>query len=202
MSVLQARRRLLLVPQTVPLLRHTFSGASLTPSDLGPSLTAHAGTFAGSGGVCWCSSDTNGDNATADVGAANLYARVTIRGTLASATDFREPQLIVRYLDANNYLSIRSVSGSAYQLLKTDGGSASVIATAAATFLDGTDYRFEVRCAGNRIEAFLDGVSKFVHVLSGGDTKYSAYTRVGLRLRKSGSPATAASWDDLLVWTP
>lgn len=203
MAALSPALSALLRPGRQYLLRDGFdradSASSLGVADAGGAWAVAAGTLGISSGRGYFVTDTNGDLATLDAGAGDGLAQVTINGTLVSGTDFRQPQMVVRYLDANNYLSIRPNDGVTVGLLKTDGGVTSSLASSASvanTFTDGADYVLAAWMRGQTIQVYVNGTLKITYVLTGGDTKYAGYTRHGVRLRKAGTPATAARFED------
>lgn len=169
-------------------------------STAGSDYTAASGdTFGISSNRLYSVSDADGDLLIADnVETADGVFSARVTGTLNSATDYRSPALVFRYLDASNYLVVRLLN-SAVALRKVDGGSESSLTTAATTTANGTDYTLRVWAAGNWVRVFVDGVELINYELTGANTKYLDYEGAGFRLDKGGSPGTAARWDDYRV---
>lgn len=185
------------------LLRDTFSRAdsalTLGTPDLGPSPTVLSGTWGISSGRAYNASDLDGNLVVWDLATPNGTFEATVRGTLASGTDFRLADLVVRVLDTSNYIRIVCGAG-AFNVQKADGGAVSNLVATGLAWADDTDYRIKVVMSGNLIRVWRDGANLLSYTLAGGDTKYAAYTRHGFRLRKSGTPATAARWDNAAFW--
>ena len=98
------------------VLRDTFSRAdsalTLGTPDLGPSPTVLSGTWGISSGRAYNASDLDGNLVVWDLATPNGTFEATVRGTLASGTDFRLADLVVRVLDTSNYLRIVCGAGS------------------------------------------------------------------------------------------
>ncbi len=171
---------------------------TLGSAESGQAWTAVAGTWGISSNKAYCVGDMDTETAVLESGIADGIVDCTVSGTLASGTDFRIPHVLVRYLDANNFLRVFYGAGNV-KLQKSDGGVTSDLAVTALAALDGTDYAIRIAMVGNSVKVYVDGTERISYTLAGGDTKYNAYTKVGMRLRKSGSPATAARWDNLAV---
>ncbi len=176
------------------------SATLLGTGETGQSYIASVGTWGISSNRAYSASDADGNVATMDALLNDGTFAVTLNGDL-TATNYRSPAFLFRYLDVSNFLMVRLLGG-ACDLFKRDLAAYTVLATAATTTADATDYRIEVVCLGTSVKVYLDGVLKITHTLAGGDaTKYvgASYTRVGFMLFKAGVPTVAARWDDLRV---
>lgn len=209
MSVLQARRALRATVRRI-LLRDTFTRAdsalSLGNAETGQAWTAVSGTWGVSSGQLYCPSDTSSHLVTVNPGAdaGNAIAEITVSGTIAvPGTDARYFALAFRVTDASNLLRVYLLAGS-ISLQKIVAGSGTVLASVAASTTDGTQNQIRVRYVARTIQVFLNGALMIVYQLD--ETEFAAFpitaTTVGLRLSKSGIPATAALADNLLVTTP
>lgn len=105
--------------------------------------------------------------------------------------------LVVRLLDNNNRVGcFLAASTQKAQIFKTDGGTTTMLAEAAATIAINTQYTVRARLTGALVEMFVDGVAAVSFTLTGGDetqyTNANGYTKVGFR------GDTTASFDDLI----
>ena len=199
MSVLQARKRLLLVPQTVPLLLHTFSGASLTPSDLGPNLTTVTGTAVVSGGVLKKSDSTELLVRCAGL-ASNCVQQIKFNfGNSVAAS--RRVLLFARDDQAGNRLDV-AVSRSAGTVVISSRAAfaPTTIASAAQAMSDSTDYwlRWSVSGTALRVWWSTDG-GTFTEIISATTALYPSQTGVALALTDNDAGTTVQA-DDYLVW--
>lgn len=146
----------------------------------------------------YCVNDGSGSNCAANAGVADFKLSCKLIGSFF--TNRSSPQVVFRYLDTNNFLCVVSAgSGASLDVIKNDATVISTLTSTPLTWVDGQVYNLVIRCIGNQITVFLDGVQKISYTLAGGDTKYAAYTKVGMRLTKSGTPTILARWDDLIV---
>lgn len=157
------------------------------------------GTWGISGNKAYCVSDTSTDLVWLQSGlSSDFTAQVTISGTLNNAANFRLADLIFHGLDTSNYLIVQLQNGTV-ALNKRDGGVGTSLASVAQTTLDATDYTVTVVGTGYDINVYVNGLLKITHALVAANYKYALYSLIGLRLAKSGAPATAARWDNFLV---
>lgn len=185
------------------VLRHTFSGASLTPSDQGPSLTTISGTASVTGGVLTKVGATN-----LEVRAHGLAANITYQAKFnfgASAGANRRMLLRARQDsgtgDNRFQLTINRVAGQLV-LARVDAGTPTTIGSVSVTINNSTDYWLRWVMRGSRHEVLLstDGVS-FASQIVVTDAAYSAQTTVGAFIIDDAASPTATI-DDLMVWTP
>lgn len=130
----------------------------------------------------------------------NGWMQAVVEGTMESATDFRTPSLVFRYLDATNFLTVGLVTvGSTESVILTrlNNGSApaSPIASAAVALTNGSQYEVTVRWVGQKVEVWVDGVQYLDVTLSETERKYENGGNVGMYLAKAGSPGTNARVD-------
>lgn len=157
-----------------------------------------AGTLAVTGGTKgYFSSDANGDLAVRETGLADCVVSCRINGDLNGA-GYSIPQVVFRYADVDNFLYVSNDNTRIY-LNKFDGGVFASLTNAASTTSDNTDYTIGIEANGNSIVVKVDGATKITYTLSGGNTKYSAYTKHGVRLSKGGTPSYTATWDNFIV---
>lgn len=176
----------------------TDNAASLGRADTGRPWAAVAGTWGVAAGRAYAATDADADTATIDVGACDYDADIITRGTIISGSDFSIPQLLVRYIDTSNWLRV-FMNGVTVRLAKNDATVQTTLVQATTTVTDNRDFRLGVRARGASLTILVDGVTRLVYTLTGSETKFLTPTKIGLRLRKSGAPATAARWDDLEV---
>ena len=208
MSVLQARRRLLLVPQTVPLLRHTFSGASLTPSDLGPNLAVLSGAMTVSGGTLKNNGVANSRAGVTLAANVTLEAKFRFASTSASADqrvvlNVRSDLAVASY---NNLEVVASKTGAYIQLGSRAGGSLTDISTVGLAWSADTDYWMRVVASGSRIEVLTStNGTAFTSRIVATSALYPTQTGIEARIQDSGSDgngANGATIDSVTVTTP
>ena len=180
-----------------PVAEDTFTRAdsalTLGSAETGQAWTPVSGTWGISSNRAYNVSDTSGQIATIPGGAADGIVDCTLRGDMTGAA-YSIPQVIARYNDANNFLYAQLYNGNA-ALVKVDGGALSSLASAVTPTVDSTDYALRLVMVGNSVRVYKDNTEVISHTLSGGDTKYAAYTTLGFRFEKSGSPTADARWD-------
>ena len=100
--------------------------------------------------------------------------------------------LMFRVVDASNFLLLTSetAGGANLRLYKLVAGTATQLATAAASTLvtvDGQYHRFRAICRGAKIMCFLDDVVAFSYTLAAGaeQTSFLSPTKAGLRLNQN-----------------
>lgn len=146
------------------LLRHTFSGASLTPSDLGPNLTTSIGTPVVSGGTLSKSGvgnlvvGTGTAGAPISLGASNIVAQCRMNFGDSAATDRRV--LLKCRSDINGNVIEFGIhrlvgGGTGVQIGSRASGSLTVIGFQSATIADSTWYVFQARLFGTSLRALL-----------------------------------------------
>lgn len=183
------------------ILRHTFSGASLTPSDLGPALVGAGGTAVVSGGVL-----AQGDSTTLVLLATNLGADIIAQarvnfGNSAGAT--RALQIQARFASAGNYVRVfLSRSGDSLTIQRADAFANTTLASVGSLGLaDSTHYWLRFRLSGSRLEALTstDG-STFTSRVVVTEPLYATNRDLRLVLQ-DGAASPTITVDDLLVWT-
>lgn len=202
-AALSAVKAAVLTPRRRYLLRHTFGGAAVTPSDQGPGLTTVAGPAVVSGGRL----ATSGGN-DCQLGITTLAANVAIQAKVnfgSSAGTNRRAFLRVRddHAAANRYEAILyRTSTTGLQLNRRDAGAVTQLAFAAISIVDSTDYWFRLVVVGNRLEGFFstNGVT-FVSMVVATDSTYPSVSGIQLLLQDNAVSPTIIA-DDLLVWTP
>lgn len=201
---MQARRRLLLVPQTVPLLRHTFGGAAVTPSDQGPNLTDIGGIATVSGGVL---SKTGAAASTlrARLGVANFVVQWKTNFGGSAGAD-RRSQVRVRHDTAasNRYNFVLYRSSNTLKIQRADAGVTVDLLDVPTALADSTNYWTRGVVRGNYLEILLstDGVT-WVSKGSVTDANYpTAPAGNDFEINLVDNGTTSITVDDLLVWTP
>ncbi|MNS19092.1 hypothetical protein D3C71_868110 [compost metagenome] len=148
-----------------------------------PWVPSSGSTWGISGGQIYCSSDVNVDSITMETSMRNYQ----ISARLSSYSNKRYMNLIFHYYNDTTYLLARVLNGNA-EIYKLESG-ASILASAPVPVVDGQPYTLTVRCYGTNIVVNVDGVDYINYYLFGADsTKFPPYTRVGLRLSKTGTP--------------
>lgn len=181
-------------------LRHTFSGASVTPSDLGPSFTTVSGTPVVSGGVLSKAGASNLILA-APINASNATVQARVNFGNSAGTD-RRIGLALRRDDSNNMIEgLLYRTGGNVHIVRRDAGAATILADVGGLgFADSTDYWLRVVMRGSRIELLTStNGTTFVSRAVVTETLYASNTGMRLLLTDDVSSPTAQA-DDLLVW--
>jgi hypothetical protein len=185
------------------LLRHTFSGASVTPSDLGPSLTTVSGPAVVSGGVLATSGGSDCQLGLTTL-AVNVAMQVKVNFGGGAGTNRR---VFLRARDDNagatRYEAILYRSGTTgLEINRRTGGGPVPLGFSAISIVDSTPYWFRFVAVGNRLEALFstDG-STFVSKLVVTDATYPNVAGVQLLLQDNAVSPTLTA-DDFLIWRP
>lgn len=176
-----------------PFMVDSFNGANLTGWSV---LTGSWGTM---DGRAYSISDNSMDLITRETGKSDYLLTCTTNGQITDLNNQRFLNIVFRLTDATNFLMTR-ITGGNLHLFKNVGGTLSIVKETAIANENGRDYTFSVRCQGNDVRIFVDGEQKLQHTLAGGDTVFAGYTKVGLRLTKSGSPTLPANAENFRVY--
>lgn len=161
----------------------------------GATYTAQTGLGGISSNKLYFPNDADLDLITTDPAIKDGYFQAMLEGTLNHATVYRCPDLVFHFLDTSNYLAVR-LRNALVELIKRDGGTDTVLASAVQTTTNAVQYVTRVQYLGSRISVWVDEVELIQYELQGTDLKYIAYTPIGFRLSKAGAPATNARIDD------
>jgi hypothetical protein len=175
-----------------PFMFDSFNGPGLV------GWNALIGSWGVSGGRVYSISDNSMDLVAKETGASNYLITCTTNGHIAELNNQRFLNIIFRLNDSTNYLMTR-ITGGNLHLYKCLNGTLYLLTQTTASNENGRDYVFNVRCKDNDIRVYVDGVQQLQYTLSGGDTVFAGYTKVGLRLTKSGTPTFPANADNYRV---
>ena len=187
-------------PQIVYLLRHTFSGASLTPSDLGPSFEANA-NLPVTGGVLTKSGSGSQQTKAPGVG-ANVVAQMRVNFGNSAGTD-RRAQLRVRR-DAGatgDFIQVQLDRTLGNVVLhRSDANSLTTLGSASVTLADSTNYWVWISAVGSRLQVFTstDGAA-WTSRITATESAYVTNQAVEIRLVDNVASPTLTI-DDLLFW--
>lgn len=177
------------------------NNTTLGTATSGQAWTAVSGTWGISNNEGYCVSDASGNKAILPtVGTGDYTTLCTVRGDMDPAgNNFRRAAVMVRYIDALNFLYVFLDNGNVF-LSKTSAGSSSFLQTASQTTVDNVDYVVKVISNGGNMKVYVDNVLKIDNTLSSGDiTKYASSGVTGIYLEKNGAPAVAARWNNFSV---
>ncbi len=182
------------------ILRHTFSGAGLTPSDQGPSLTANA-NLVPSGGVLTLVGASGQETRASGVG-ANVVAQIKVNFGNSAGTD-RRVRLRVRRDsgETGNFIEAEiSRTAGAVTLRRSDALSLTDLGSAGLTVSDSTNYWLRISAVGSRLELLTstDGAT-FTSRIVATEALYVTNRDVVIRLFDNVASPTLTV-DDLLVW--
>lgn len=173
------------------LFNRPDNASSLQKANTGQSWNAWIGTWGIQGGKAYCVTDVSMNLVAVEIGKSDYVLECITQGQITDLNNQRFLNVIFRSNDATNYLMTR-ITGGNLHLFKCVGGTLSMVKESSVANENGRDYRFTVRCQGNDITIYVDGEQKLQHTLDAGDTVFAGYTKVGLRLTKSGSPTMPA----------
>jgi len=179
------------------------AASTTTPGD---GWTVDVGTFGVISERGYAVTDADGDRMSRTEDMKDGVLEMIVRGTLNSGATYRSPALLFRMaedytgaIDYANCLVVRLLN-AVVDLRKRDGGTETSLATATQTTSDGVDYVLRVQFVGDRIRVWVDDLELISFQLTGLNAKYLQNPRVGVRLDKGGSPATAARFDDFYAF--
>lgn len=168
----------------------------------GTAWTIARGTWGITGNKAYSVTDdagVAGDIAVITVPNTNLEIQVTVAGTIVGATPVRLPQICASYADSSNYILLGMYNGN-LEMGKVQAGTGSTVASGAVTIADGVDHVLKLVRRGLTFDGYVDGIKRCSYTLSGAEiAAISVGTGYGIRLRKVGSPATAARFNDFSV---
>lgn len=181
-------------------LRHTFSGASLTPSDLGPSFTTVSGTPSVSGGVLSKADATNVE-LRANGLAANIVYQAKLNFGNSAATNRRMLLRARQNADGSNRFQLTlNRASNQIVLARVDASTPTTIASVSYTVAGSTDYWLRWVMNGSRHEVLIStGGATFASQFTATDAAYASQTAIGLFLIDDAVTPTCTV-DDLLVW--
>lgn len=182
------------------VLRHTFSGASLAPSDQGPSFGTSSGTPSVSGGVL-----TKVGTTTLEIYAVNVGSNIVMQAKVNFGNSdgaARRVQLRLRRddVDAQNYFTL-IFTRTDLELSRRDSGVATQLAFTSFATANSTNVWLRYSARGSRHEVWTsaDG-STFTSRIVVTDAAYQTQTRIGALIVDNGT-TSEVTIDDLLVWT-
>lgn len=181
-------------------LRHSFSGAAVTPSDLGPPLLTDGGAPAVSGGRLTKTTASNLNLRAADVG-VNVVAEWRVNfGASPGVT--RAAYLRVRVVDNTNAYEAQLFRTGTTSLViaRRVAGAGTTLGSSATAVVDSTDYLVRFSAVGDRLVAELfSAAGALVTSVSVTDTTFPAASGVGLWLLDSDAAPTVQA-DYLEAW--
>lgn len=146
--------------------------------------------------------NTTDGAAVINSGLLNAVVRCVVRVSIAAG---RYRAVVVRGLDANNYLMVGGSGDTTFtELRKIVGGVSTTLATGATVLTDAQFCRYRVELSGNAINVYLNNVLEISYTLAGGDaTQFGAAGATWVGLGKRGSSAVVSrSWDSFRVDPP
>ena len=211
-TALLAVKAAVLTPRRRYLLRHTFSGASLTPSDQGPNLAVLSGAMTVSGGTLKNNGVANSRAGVTLAANVTLEAKFRFASTSASADQrvvLNVRSDLVAASDNNLYNNLEVVAsktGAYIQLGSRAGGSLTDISTVGLAWSADTDYWMRVVASGSRIEVLTStNGTAFTSRIVATSALYPTQTGIEARIQDSGSDgngANGATIDSVTVTTP
>ena len=184
------------------VLRHTFSGAALTPSDLGPALGVSESAPSVSGGVMAMGASQPTGVFASGVG-ANLVAQMKVNfGNSAGADRRASIQIRASAYNGNVIEAVLHRTNDQIALWRRDAGAVTTLATVnSAGLADSTDYWLRIVARGNNLQVLTstDGTT-FTSRITYSEPLYGANTGLSIRLVDNGTQTITV--DDLRVWTP
>lgn len=184
------------------LLKDSFNRADI-PNSLGAAETGqmwvgNVGTWGVINNKAYSSSDINQDFVSVDLGVSNFSYGCVISFDTTSISIYRLMHIVFRTLDVNNHLLVEVFNGF-IRLYRCVSGSYTLLSQTPMTTTSNTDYALTISCTGNNIGVYVNGGLKINYTLSGGDTSFSTYTKIGARMIKAGAPTNPARLDNVIV---
>lgn len=193
---------LTLLQKKKAILQDSFNRAdsvtTMGNANSGQSWVPLSGTWGISGNRAYNVSDVSGEIILIESGKSDYVLSIITNGQTVSASVQRLFNVVFRANDSLNFLMTRVTNG-AVALFKNIAGTLTQIASNVFTDTDNVDINFRIQCVGNQVTIYVNGVQKISYTLTGGETVLAGYTKVGLRLTKTGAPTGAARADDLIV---
>lgn len=180
------------------LFDRSDSATTLTSAVVGGAWTAVTGTWGTLTNEAYCVSNNSSDLAKlGNVGNANVSVSCAMKGVFVGGANVLRPCLVFKYIDSSNYLYIRPDTSA---ITLEDAATGTLGPSYSYTFADNTYYTFKVTVVGAIITVYINNVLIFTYTMTGTVlTKYGVNAGVGLRLSKTGAPAGAAKWNNLIV---
>ena len=178
------------------------NAAAIGNTDTGQAWTVDKGTAGISGNEGYFPSDSDQDRIRVMTRGDGLFS-LTIRGEFGGIA--RIPYLTFRGSGGTSHLLLGLNTGTAVRLMKRSAaGAYTELATAAVTLTTGVDYVTVVSLSGSNVKVYIDGVLYIDHTLALGDEITYGPTAfwAGVALAKSGSPTTAARFNNFNVEVP
>src|SRR6516225_4035965 len=114
-----------------------------------------------------------------------------------SGTAERDPDIVFRWTDANNFWLVRVTSaGNALELAEMAGGVYTVHVSQSYAFAAGTSYSLKVIASGTTITVYVNGVQQISY---GNATTDLSATKVGLFLGAANAMSATCTWDNFMV---
>lgn len=138
---------------------------------------------------------TDGDLATIEAGLSDLSISCSLI-PFSTSGNRSYPGLVFRYVDSSNFWYIYPDSDNdVLNLYRVVSGTHMLTMGYPIALSSAVVITVEVRVQGPNITIFLDGRELVTYV----STVHQTGTKVGVRVGKSGSPATAPKWDSFTV---
>ena len=183
-------------------LRHTFSGASLTPSDLGPNLR-DTGVLATVGGGVLSKTSASACLIVAALAAPNLVVQWKTNFGNSAGAD-RRAQIRVRHTaGVSRYNFVLYRSSNLVKIQRFDSGTTTTdLASVAYAMADSTNYWCRCIANGPRLELLVStNGTTFTSLAAVTDTTYAAGSGEDFEIDLIDNVASPTiQVDDLLVW--
>ena len=183
------------------VLRDSFDRAdnalSIGSLDSSQAWTVDSGTAGISSNRGYFPSDIDQNRIRVEAPGGDGILSLGIKGQFGGT--HRNPYPTFRGSGGNSHLLIGLNTGSAVRIMKrSEGGSYTQLATAAATLSNNVDYIVTVMMSGNNIKVYIDGVLYLDYDLTGGDAATYGSTAhwIGVALAKSGGASVDARFNN------
>jgi len=173
------------------------SASILGSADTGQPFEILQGIWGVTKGRAYASSGTTAI-AVIETGLNHFKLFCNTKGTIVNVGIYAIPGVIFHVLDLTHYLYVR-LYNNLIGLLINEGAGPTVLQESPYPCADNAEYVINVTSDKQYITVGVNGVNIFTYDLAG-KTGYKYYTKVGMRLGMSVSPAYIATWDDLNVW--
>lgn len=176
------------------------NNTSMSKTDNGLSWVPVIGTWGIAGGKATSISKVHNDIVSIPSTSKNFVLNCIVKGSLLNLTNFSMPSIVLKFIDASNFIQLTFNGGNSIALNKKDVDVFGTLATKSMTLQDNVDYKIRAEVTSSSIKIFIDGTLLIDHALSGADAaKFIPATKSALRLQRQGAPTIEATFDNLVI---
>jgi hypothetical protein len=176
------------------------NATSLTKTDNGLTWAPINGTWGISGNKCIPVSKNHNDIVSVDSTNKPAIFYCDFTGALSNSSNFSVPSLLLKFIDASNFIQVTFLPPTTLVLGKKDNDAFSNLSVIGISLQDNVVYKMKVEITQEKIKVYVNDAQMIDYTLSDTDkTKFLAATKSGLRLQRGGTPTTEATIDNLII---